>query len=96
VLVPVLSLCLEARTESLGPPPAWSSRLPLFTADVPSSAGGGFNLRSMNQATAYLGARRGICLSHQFHRARYRTQGWQQNHGGAGCVTALMMILTFR
>ena len=67
----------------------------LYLLTVPASAGGGFNLRSMNQGDLLtLGAAVVFAFHIIFIEHATRTQGWQQITVVQVAVTALLMILT--
>ena len=67
----------------------------LYLLTVPSSAGGGLNLRSMNQGDLLtLGAAVVFAFHIIFIEHATRTQGWQQITVVQVAVTALLMILT--
>jgi drug/metabolite transporter (DMT)-like permease len=67
----------------------------LYLLTVPASAGGGLNLRSMNQGDLFtLGAAVVFAFHIIFIEHATRTQGWQQITVVQVAVTALLMILT--
>jgi drug/metabolite transporter (DMT)-like permease len=67
----------------------------LYLLTVPASAGGGLNLRSMNQGDLFtLGAAVVFAFHIIFIEHATRTQGWQQITVVQVTVTALLMILT--
>ena len=67
----------------------------LYLLTVPASAGGGLDLRSMNQGDLFtLGAAVVFAFHIIFIEHATRTQGWQQITVVQVAVTALLMILT--
>jgi drug/metabolite transporter (DMT)-like permease len=67
----------------------------LYLLTVPASAGGGLNLRSMNQGDLFtLGAAVVFAFHIIFIEHATRTQGWQQITVVQVAVTALLMIMT--
>ena len=68
----------------------------LYLLTIPATAGGGLNLRSMNQGDLLtLGAAVVFAFHIIFIEHATRTQGWQQITVVQVAVTALLMILTF-
>ena len=98
VLVPgVARLVLEARPQSLDRRRRGPGVCRLVSADGTASAGGGFNLRSMNQGDLLtLGAAVVFAFHIIFIEHATRNQGWQQITVVQVAVTALLMILTVR
>ena len=97
VLIPLLlALCWKRslnRWTSVGVVLAFVG---LYLLTIPPSAGGGLNLRSMNEGDLLtLGAAVVFAFHIIFIEHATRTQGWQQITVVQVAVTALLMILTF-